>query len=55
MRNICKITSIENKEEFLSQEQLEQSYVMINVQILRVKEFDDSLFWDGTVVTCSQM
>ena len=31
MGNICKITSNENKVQFLSQEQLEQPPVMLNV------------------------
>ena len=50
MGNLCKITSCENKVQFLSQEQLEQPHGMLNVQILQVKEFDDFLFWDGTFI-----
>ena len=48
--NICKMTSSENKVQFLSQEQLEQLYVMLNVQILQVKELSNTLFWDGTFI-----
>ena len=48
--NLCKITNSENKVQFLSQEQSEQPHVILNVQILQVKEFDDSLFWNGTFI-----
>ena len=48
--NILEIFTGVEKLHFLPQEQLQQPYIMLNVRVLKLKEFDDCLFWDGTSV-----